>query len=47
MASLTKTEGKTGVLSYGLYKMYKNRFKYKPKIIDGEKKIIGFDQYET
>ena len=29
MASLTKTEGKTGVLSYGLYMIYKARFKYR------------------
>ena len=27
MASLTKEEGKTGVLSYGLYRMYKKHFK--------------------
>jgi len=29
MASLTKTEGKTGVLSYGLYMIYKAQFKYR------------------
>lgn len=45
MASLTQTEGKTGVLSYGLYRLYKNRFKYKTSQRGGKKEIIGHGQY--
>ena len=44
MKSLTKREGKRGILSYGLYMMYKDHFRYSLKDHDGERSITNCGQ---
>ena len=47
MRSLTSEEGISGVLSYGLYKMYKDRFKYKKVKLTNSTKIIDCEKYDN